>query len=85
MSACQDLVNNASAGVAASLRAVDCVSNEATASAFSRLFGLHGALLPALTILLTLYVASFAILLRFAIEPAGFSGDRCARHSASHT
>jgi type IV secretion system protein VirB6 len=61
--ACDALVQNASAGVAASLRAVDCVSAETTASAFARLFGTQGVLLPALTLLLTLYVASFAILL----------------------
>ena len=63
MSGCEALVRDASSGVAASLRAVDCVSNEATASAFSRLFGTHGALLPALTLLLTLYVGVFAVLL----------------------
>lgn len=63
MSACAALVRDASAGVAASLRAVDCVSAEATSSAFARLFGTQGALLPALTLLLTLYVAVFAVLL----------------------
>jgi type IV secretion system protein VirB6 len=63
MSRCEALVRDASSGVAASLRAVDCVSNEATASAFSRLFGTHGALLPALSVLLTLYVGVFAVLL----------------------
>lgn len=61
--ACDAFVRDASSGVAASLRAVDCVSTEATASAFTRLFGTHGALLPALTILLTLYVGFFAVLL----------------------
>lgn len=60
---CESLVRDASSGVAASLRAVDCVSAEATTSAFSRLFGTHGALLPALTVLLTLYVVVFALLL----------------------
>lgn len=63
MSACDPLIDEATAGVAASLRAVDCVSAEATSSAFSRLFGTHGALLPALTLLLTLYVGAFAVLL----------------------
>lgn len=63
MSGCDALVRDASSGVAASLRAVDCVSNEATASAFTRLFGTHGVLLPALTVLLTLYVGTFAVLL----------------------
>ncbi|MGD9663696.1 MAG: type IV secretion system protein [Novosphingobium sp.] len=48
-------------GVAAALRGVDCVSVEMTQAAFSRLFGHGGALVPALTILLTLYVAFFAI------------------------
>ena len=60
MSPCDPLVQGASAGVAASLRAVDCVSAETTASAFTRLFGTDGALLPALTALLTIYIAPFA-------------------------
>jgi type IV secretion system protein VirB6 len=63
MSPCDPLVQGASAGVAASLRAVDCVSAETTASAFTRLFGTDGALLPALTALLTIYIAAFALLL----------------------
>lgn len=63
MSACARLVQEASSGVAASLRAVDCMSAEATSSAFTRLFGTHGVLLPALTLLLTLYVGAFAVLL----------------------
>lgn len=61
MSTCQALAANASAGVAPALRAVDCLANEAAASAFGRLFGGEGALVPALTILLTLYIAFFAI------------------------
>lgn len=60
MSACEQLTAQASAGVAPALRAVDCVAGEMTAAAFSRLFGAHGALAPALTILLTLYIAFFA-------------------------
>ncbi|MFA7595107.1 MAG: type IV secretion system protein [Novosphingobium sp.] len=48
-------------GVAAALRGVDCVAGEMTQTAFGRLFGSGGALVPALTILLTLYVAFFAI------------------------
>lgn len=59
--ACQTLVEGAAQGVAPALRAVDCLSNEAAAAAFGRLFGGQGALLPALTILLTLYIAFFAI------------------------
>lgn len=61
MSSCDALAANASSGVAAALRAVDCLSNEAAATAFGRLFGGQGALTPALTILLTLYIAFFAV------------------------
>jgi type IV secretion system protein VirB6 len=61
MSDCTELAQAASAGVAPALRAVDCMSGEMTASAFGRLFGTGGALLPALTLLLTLYIAFFAI------------------------
>jgi type IV secretion system protein VirB6 len=63
MSVCDSLTTNASAGVAPALRAVDCLSNEATANAFARLFGGNGMLLPALTILLTLYIGLFAMAL----------------------
>jgi type IV secretion system protein VirB6 len=48
-------------GLAQALRAIDCRTGEGTQIAFGRLFGDHGALLPALTGLLTLYVALFAI------------------------
>jgi type IV secretion system protein VirB6 len=61
--ACDAMLQEATAGVEASLRAVDCASAEATSTAFSRLFGMHGALLPALSVMLTLYVAIFALLL----------------------
>lgn len=61
MSACASLAANAPSGVAPALRAVDCLSNEVAATAFSRLFGSAGSLTPALTILLTLYIAFFAI------------------------
>lgn len=61
MSACASLAANAPSGVAPALRAVDCLSNEAAATAFSRLFGSAGSLTRALTILLTLYIAFFAI------------------------
>jgi len=63
MSVCDALTANASAGAAPALRAVDCLANETTAAAFGRLFGSNGALLPALTILLTLYIAFFAFAL----------------------
>jgi type IV secretion system protein VirB6 len=61
MSTCDALAANAPSGVAPALRAVDCLANEAAATAFSRLFGSAGSLTPALTILLTLYIAFFAI------------------------
>ncbi|MCJ2179210.1 type IV secretion system protein [Novosphingobium album (ex Hu et al. 2023)] len=59
-SACDQLTEVASAGVAPALRAVDCVANEMAASAFGRLFGAGGAMGPVLTIVLTLYIAFFA-------------------------
>jgi type IV secretion system protein VirB6 len=49
------------AGLAATLKSLDCRTSEWASSAFDRLFGSHGALLPALTIVLTLYIAIFAI------------------------
>jgi len=64
MSACEVLSAEASGGVAAALRAVDCLAGETVAASFARLFGTSaggGALLPALTIGLTLYIAFFAI------------------------
>lgn len=61
MSACEALIENASAGAGPALRAVDCLASETAAAAFGRLFGTGGALLPALTILLTLFIAFFAI------------------------
>ncbi len=73
MSACDALTANASLGAAPALRAVDCLANEAAASAFGRLFGSDGALLPALTILLTLYIAFFAISLLTGRSRLGIS------------
>ncbi len=61
MSGCAELAAAASDGVAPALRAVDCLAGETTAAAFGRLFGASGALAPALTILLTLYIAFFAL------------------------
>ncbi len=59
--ACNSAAQEVGNGVAAALRAVDCVAGETTAAAFGRLFAPGGALLTVLTILLTLYVAFFAI------------------------
>ena len=57
---CQAAMEGIDSGVAASLRAVDCAATATAQAAFGRLFGTDGALLPVLTILLTLYVAFFA-------------------------
>lgn len=59
--ACEAALAEVGLGVSASLRAVDCVSNDFAAQAFGRLFAAGGGLGPALTILLTLFVAFFAI------------------------
>jgi type IV secretion system protein VirB6 len=73
MSGCDALVAQASAGAAPALRAVDCLANQATGAAFGRLFGTDGALLPALTILLTLYIAFFAVSLLTGRSALGVS------------
>ena len=59
--ACQQALNGVGGGIASSLRAVDCVASDMTSQFFGRLFASGGALGPALTILLTLFVAIFAI------------------------
>ncbi len=58
---CQYAVSDAAGGVASALRAVDCVAAEVTGAAFGRLFASGGTLVTVLTILLTLYIAFFAI------------------------
>ena len=58
---CDQVLDQVGSGVSASLKAVDCISNEFAAEAFGRLFAAGGGLGPALTILLTLFVAFFAI------------------------
>ena len=73
MSACTQLAEGAAAGVAPALRAVDCLANETTAAAFGRLFGGGGALVPALTILLTLYIGFFAVSLLTGRSRLGIS------------
>jgi type IV secretion system protein VirB6 len=60
---CQQAMDGVGSGVAASLRAVDCAAGSMAEVAFGRLFGTHGVLAPALTILLTLYVALFGLAL----------------------
>ena len=61
--ACQYAVEQVGSGIAASLQGVDCAASGMAAAAFNRLFGAGGSLVPALTILLTLYVALFAFAL----------------------
>ncbi|MXO85913.1 type VI secretion protein [Altererythrobacter aurantiacus] len=68
---CDQAMEQVGAGVSASLRAVDCMANEMSAQAFNRLFGSDGGLLPALTILLTIYVAVFGIQLLFGRANVG--------------
>ncbi|MEL7689452.1 type IV secretion system protein [Citromicrobium bathyomarinum] len=58
---CQLAMSEAAGGVAAALQAVNCVAAEVTGATFGRLFAPGGALVTALTIMLTLYVAFFAI------------------------
>ena len=59
--ACDSALSDMGGGIAAALQAVDCVASGETASAFGQLFAPGGALEAALVILLTLYVAFFAI------------------------
>lgn len=73
MSACETLTENATFGAAPALRAVDCLANETAGAAFGRLFGSGGALMPALTIVLTLYIAFFAISLLTGRSRLGIS------------
>ena len=61
MIACPSFAGTGMSGIAGALRAVDCQSAAATAYAFGQLFGSGGRLLPAMTLLLTLYIAFFAI------------------------
>ncbi|MEP6982265.1 MAG: type IV secretion system protein [Sphingomicrobium sp.] len=61
MSVCPAMVSESAMTIAGSLKSVDCRTSEAVSVVFGRLFGPGGHLLPALTILLTLYVALFAI------------------------
>ncbi|HEY7808332.1 MAG TPA: type IV secretion system protein [Croceibacterium sp.] len=60
---CQYALDGVGNGVASSLHGVDCAASQMAESAFARLFGTSGVLLPALTILLTIYVALFAFAL----------------------
>ena len=61
MSRCPTLATDPTSGIADALKVVDCMSGEAAATAFGRLFGPSGGLGTALTLLLTLYVGLLAI------------------------
>ncbi|WP_394730471.1 type IV secretion system protein [Altererythrobacter sp. GH1-8] len=61
--ACDHAIDNLSGGVAGALTAIDCMASEVTSETFGRLFAPGGSLGAVLTILLTLYVAFFAIAL----------------------
>lgn len=58
---CQQIAEGAGTGIATALRAVDCVAGNVTGQAFGRLFAPGGQMASVLTILLTLYVAFFAL------------------------
>lgn len=73
MSGCQAQLAGVSNGIASALRGVDCLAAETTAMAFGRLFGSGGALLPVLTIVMTLYVAFFALSLLTGRSTLGLS------------
>lgn len=60
---CQQAAAEVGNGVAAALRGVDCVASETSAAAFGRLFAPGGSMGTVLTIVLTLFVAIFAIAL----------------------
>lgn len=57
---CTPLNFDGPSGITEVLRGVDCGMKQATAFAFERFFGAHGALSLALTALLTLYIALLA-------------------------
>lgn len=58
---CNNAMEGMGTGIGAALTAVDCVASDVTSQAFGRLFAPGGSLGIVLTILLTLYVAFFAI------------------------
>lgn len=61
MSGCPVFNAEGPVNVADALKSVDCLSGQAVEVAFNRLFGEGGALGEALTIVLTIYVALFAL------------------------
>lgn len=73
MSACDQINDEGPLSVGSALRGIDCLAAEMTSSTFGRLFGANGALSQVLTILLTLYVAFFAISLLTGRSRLGIS------------
>ena len=69
--ACEQLTEVASAGVAPALRAVDCVANEMASAAFGRLFGAEGAMAPVLNFA-TNWIAYQGVVWKHAV-----GGHRC--------
>ncbi|MBU6206215.1 MAG: type IV secretion system protein [Alphaproteobacteria bacterium] len=63
MTACPALPASGLSAVNDTLRLIDCRSNALVSDSFARLFGINGALGPALTLLLTLFVGLFALAL----------------------
>jgi type IV secretion system protein VirB6 len=61
MIACPTFPEHGPMGIAESLRSIDCLSEQAVETAFSRLFGTNSALSQALTLILTIYIAMLAI------------------------
>jgi type IV secretion system protein VirB6 len=61
MNVCPSFGAAGPSSIADALQKVDCMTADATQVSFNRLFGAGGSLTPALTILLTLYVAFFAV------------------------
>lgn len=60
-SQCQQAVAQVGGSISGSLAGIDCITQEMTEEAFFRLFGAGGSMTPALTIILTLFIAWFGI------------------------
>ena len=73
MTACSQIADGGDLTVGSALRGVDCLAAEMTSSTFGRLFGAQGMLSEVLTILLTLYIAFFAISLLTGRSRLGIS------------
>jgi type IV secretion system protein VirB6 len=77
MNDCANLIAEAGSGVEPTLRAVDCMTASAGQGSFGHVLGAQGALAPALTVALTLYVAGYGFALltgRVRLGLGGLSG-----------